>query len=298
MQKKHSFFGSDRIFDWFNYLIMIIIAIIFIWPLWFVIIASVSDPDAVWAGEVILYPIEFTLSCYKRIFEYEQIWIGYRNTIFYTLVGTTLNVVMTILVAFPLSRKNLMFGGFFSKMFMITMYFSGGLIPNYLLVENLGLMNTPLALILPGAISFFNVIIVRTFFANTIPDSLEEAASIDGANTWTYFLKVVLPLSKAIIAIMVLYYAVGHWNSYFNAMIYINDVELQPLQLVLRNILINDSTVDMMESMDMTEQIERMRIAQSMKYGIIIVSAAPLLCIYPFVQKYFVKGVMIGAVKG
>lgn len=298
MKKKSHYVGTDRIFDIVNYCIMAILVLVFVWPLWFVVIASISNPDAVWAGKIILFPQDVTFTCYERIFEYKQIWIGYRNTILYTVAGTTLNVVMTVLVAYPLSRKDLLFGGFFTRMFMVTMYFGGGLIPSYLLVQRLGMVNTPLALIIPGAVSFFNVIIAKSFFTNTIPDSLEEAASIDGANTWTYFLKIVLPLSKAIVAILVLYYAVGHWNSYFGALIYINDPDLQPLQLVLRNILINDSTVDMMESMDMTEQIERMRIAQTMKYGIIIVSAAPLLCIYPFIQKYFVKGVMVGAVKG
>lgn len=299
MQLK-KMFDSDRMFDIANYIIMGICFIIFAWPLWFVLIASVSDPNAVWAGDVIWAPVDFSLNCYAKIFEYEQIWIGYRNTIVYTVAGTFVNVVMTMLIAFPLSRSKFLLNSFFTKMFMLTMYFSGGLIPNYLLINNLGMIDSPLALILPTAVSFFNVLITRSFFVNNIPDSLEEASLIDGANLWTYFTRIVLPLSKAIIAVMVLYYAVGHWNSYFNAMIYINTPELQPLQIVLRNILINNSTEDMMAASqaDLMDRLEMLRTAEAMKYGIIIVSTLPLLCVYPFIQKHFVKGVMIGAVKG
>lgn len=299
MKRKKRYVNSDMIFDIINYSFMAILLCIFIWPLWFVLIASFSDPNAVWAGKVILIPKSFNLECYKRILGYKQLWVGYRNTILYTVSGTALNIIMTILIAFPLSRKKFMFKGFITKMFMITMYFGGGLIPNYLLVQSLGMVNTPFALIIPGAVSFFNVIIAKSFFENSIPSSLEEASYIDGAGMATYFWKIVVPLSKAIIAVLVLYYAVGHWNNYFSALIYINEPKFQPLQIVLRSILINNSTAEMMDSgVDIMEQLEQIKMAETMKYGIIIVSSVPLLCVYPFIQKYFVKGVMIGAIKG
>lgn len=289
---------QDKIFDFFNIVLMSLLLIIFIWPLWFVIVASFSDPTAVWNGKVLLWPIDFGLECYKAIFDYSDIWLGYRNTIFYTVAGTIVNLIMTITIAYPLSRNDFMLRGFFSIMFMITMYFGGGLIPTYLVVRSLNMVNSPLAMIIPGAVSFHNVIITRTYFQNSIPGSLQDTAEIDGANSWQYLMKIVLPLSKPILAIMALYYGVGHWNSYFSAMIYLNDKKLYPLQIFLRNILISNSISSDLIGLDVTDMAEKAKIAETMKYGIIIVAAAPLLCVYPFIQKYFVKGVMIGAIKG
>lgn len=292
-------FTRDTAFDIFNTITMVILFFIFAWPLWFVIIASVSDPTAVWNGEVIFTPKGFNLDSYKEILKYKDIWVGYRNTIFYTVVGTAINVFMSILVAYPLSRRDFVMKNFFTTMFMITMYFSGGLIPSYLVVQNLGMVNTPWALLIPGAVSFYNVIIMRTYFQNSIPESLQEAAELDGANSWQYLWKIVLPLSKPILAVMVLYYGIAHWNGFFNALIYINDSELYPLQLFLRSILINNTfNPEMLEGLDPAELLEMTRRSETMKYGIIIVATIPVLCIYPAIQKHFAKGVMIGAVKG
>ncbi len=300
MDKRKKFvFDQDGIFDICNIIIMIILLLIFTWPLWFVVIASVSDPTAVLNGEVVLLPKGFNLESYVEIFNYRDIWIGYRNTIFYTVVGTIINVILSIFAAYPLSRKDFVMKNFFITIFMITMYFSGGLIPIYLVVLQLGMVNTVWSLLLPTAISFYNVIIMKTYYQNSIPESLQEAAELDGANTWQYLWKIVLPLSKPVIAVIALYYAMSHWNGFFNALIYINDTELYPLQLFLRNILINNSfNESLMESLSPEEIIEMTRRAEMMKYGIIIISTVPALCAYPFVQKFFVKGVMIGAVKG
>lgn len=289
----------DTVFDAVNVLIMCILFVVFTWPLWFIVIASVSDPISIWNGEVLLLPKNFSLDSYIEILHYNDIWLGYRNTIFYTVVGTLINLAMTILCAYPLSRGDFVLNNFFTKMFMFTMYFTGGLIPTYLVVDKLGLTNTIWALMIPNAISFYNVIITRTYFKNSIPVTLQEAAELDGANTWQYLWKVVLPLSKPILAVMALYYGTAHWNNFFNALIYINDSNLYPLQMFLRSILINNTfNSEMMEALDPVALEAMMRLAETMKYGIIIVSTLPVLCIYPFVQKYFVKGVMIGAVKG
>ncbi len=290
---------SDKVFDIVNVTVMIILLIIFIWPLWFTVIASFSNPKEVWLGNVILWPKGFTLAAYEAIIEYKTIWIGYRNTIFYTVAGTLLNIVMTICAAYPLSRKDFMPRNFFMFMFMLTMYFSGGLIPTYLVVNKLDLTNTPWAMIIPGAVSIYNVIITRTYFINSIPSSLQEAAELDGANSFKFLVKIVLPLSKPIIAVIALYYAVGHWNDFFSALIYINDKNLMPLQSFLRDLLMtNKMSLSSLQGLDAAQTEARMQLAQTLKYSAIIVSTVPVLCIYPFIQKYFVKGIMIGSVKG
>ena len=217
---------SDKIFDAVNVAVMVILLIIFVWPLWFVVIASLSDPAQVWLGNVILLPKKFTTIAYEAVVDYKAIWIGYRNTIFYTVVGTLLNLVMTICAAYPLSRKDFMPRNVLMFLFMFTMYFSGGLIPTYMIVNKLHLLNTPWAMIIPGAVSIYNVIITRTYFINSIPATLQEAAELDGANSFQFLVKIVLPLSKPIIAVIALYYAVGHWNDFFTALIYINDTHL------------------------------------------------------------------------
>lgn len=290
---------SDKIFDIVNLLVMVVLLIVFVWPLWFVVIASFSDPNQVWLGKVLLWPKGFTLISYEELLKYERIWTGYANTIFYTVVGTLVNLVMTVCGAYPLSRKDFMPRHFVMVLLMITMYFSGGLIPTYLVVSKLGLINTRWAMIIPGAMSVYNMIVTRTYFMNSIPSSLQEAATLDGASSFQYLVRIVLPLSKPILAVIGLYYAVGHWNDFYSALIYIYDDSLLPLQSFLRDILMSTKlTLNNMSGMDMATVAAKAQIAQTLKYSVIIVSTVPVLCIYPFIQKYFVKGVMIGSVKG
>ncbi|WP_430697475.1 carbohydrate ABC transporter permease [Metabacillus mangrovi] len=288
---------EDRIFDVLNITVLTIIAILVLYPLYFVVIASISNPDRIYSGDVWLLPKEITFEGYKRIFQDEMIWLGYKNTVIYTVLGTAVNVVLTLMAAYALSRKDLAGRNIFMLLFIFTMFFSGGLIPTYLVVKNLGLVNTIWAMILPKAIAVWNLIVARTFFQSNIPDELLEAAKIDGCSNTKFFLKVVLPLSKPIIAVLVLFYAVGHWNSYFDALIYLNDEGLYPLQLILRNILIqNEAAANMVG--DVASYAAQRRLAELIKYGVIIVAALPLLIVYPFVQKYFVKGALIGGIKG
>lgn len=287
---------ADKAFDVLDYILLTIAFLLVAYPLYFVVIASVSDPIAVYEGRVIIWPIKPTLEGYARIFSYESLFIGYTNTLLYTLIGTAINVVMTITAGYALSRKELVGRNVMMMGVMFTMIFSGGMIPNYLLVRSLGLYNTMWALILPGAVSTWNLIVCRTFFQQTIPDELREAAELDGCGDTGFFLRVVLPLSSSIIAVMVLFYAVSHWNSYYNALIYLSSTSKYPLQLVLRNILIVNTLDDMVN--DVATQAAQQRMGDLIKYGMIIVSSLPLLVLYPFLQKYFVQGVMIGAIKG
>lgn len=287
---------ADRAFNTLDYVLLTIAFLLVAYPLYFVVIASISDPIAVYEGRVILYPIKPTLEGYRRILSYSSLFVGYKNTIIYTLVGTSINVVLTITAGYALSRKELVGRNVMMMGVMITMIISGGMIPNYLLVRSLRLYNTMWALILPGAVSTWNLIVTRTFFQQTIPDELREAADLDGCNDTSFFLQVVLPLSSSIIAVMVLFYAVNHWNSYFNALIYLSSTSKYPLQLVLRNILIVNTLDDMVN--DVATQAAQQRMGDLIKYGMIIISSLPLLVLYPFLQKYFVHGVMIGAIKG
>lgn len=299
IQKKRKPFTQDTLFDGVNIVLMCVLFIVYAWPLWFVLIASVSDPNAIWNGEVLMFPKGFSLEGYLEILHYDDIWTGYRNTIFYTVVGTVINLFLTVMAAYPLSRTDFVMNKFFTKIFMVTMYFSGGMIPLYLVVDNLELVDTVWSQMLPTAISFYNVLIARTYFQNSIPVSLQEAAELDGANTWVYLWRIVLPLSKPVLAVLALYYGMAHWNDFYQALLYLYDKGLYPLQMVLRSILMNNTfSADMLGTME-PEAIERMmRLADVMKYGMIVVATVPALCIYPFVQKHFVKGVMIGAVKG
>lgn len=288
---------SDRIMRDIVYLLMFLLILIILYPLIYVVSSSFSSGEAVSTGKVLLWPVEFSLQGYKAVFAYQQVWVGYRNTIFYTVVGTLLNLMLTIMAAYPLSRKNFQFRNFYMTLFLITMFFSGGIIPNYILMTKLHLTNTRWSLILSGSISVYNMIIMRTYFQNNIPNELLEAAKIDGITDIGYLLKVVLPLSKSILAVITLYYAVAHWNSYFNAMLYLRDESLYPLQLVLRSIL-NVGKVDLSQITD-AEIIKQMRgLSDLMKYSLIIISSAPIIIAYPFVQRFFEKGVMIGSVKG
>ena len=287
---------ADKAFDIMDYILLTFAFLVVAYPLYFVLIASLSDPIAVYEGRVILYPIKPTLEGYARIFSYESLFTGYKNTLIYTAVGTSINVVMTITAGYALSRKDLVGRNVMMMGVMITMIFSGGMIPNYLLVRSLKLYNTMWALILPGAVSTWNLIVTRTFFQQTIPEELREAAELDGCGDTSFFVRVVLPLSSSIIAVMVLFYAVSHWNSYYNALIYLSSTSKYPLQLVLRNILIVNTLDDMVN--DVATQAAQQRMGDLIKYGMIIVSSLPLLILYPFLQKYFVQGVMIGAIKG
>lgn len=271
-----------------------------LYPLLYVLSSSFSEPAEVALGNVILLPRGFTLEGYRYILNYRDIWIGYRNTVFYTLVGTAMNLAVTLPAAYALSRKDMPGNGFFTAMFAFTMFFSGGLIPTYLVYKQLNLINSVWVMLIPGLITMWNTVVCRTFFTNSIPFELQEAARIDGCNDFRIFFRIILPLSMPIIAVMAMFYAVGHWNAYFNAMIYLSDKNLYPLQLFLRSILLLDTTSELLGA-DAETQREVLRLAQlkeSMKYGIIVVSAAPMLMMYPFAQKYFVKGVMVGAIKG
>ncbi len=288
----------DRIFDTYNIVGMSILFVVFTWPLIFVLSASISNPSAVWNGDVVLLPVGLNFDGYKEILAYEEIWIGYRNTILYTVVGTLINVTLTICAAYPLSRKDFVPRNFLMGMFVFTMYFSGGLIPTYLVVDGLNMLDTIWAMVIPGAISVYNVIITRTYFQNSIPESLKEAADLDGANTAQFLFRIVLPLSAPIIAVISLYYGVGHWNSYFSALIYLFDSDKYPLQIFLRDILIQNQVDLDMFGLDLAEAEEKRRLAETIKYGVIIVASVPVLCIYPFIQRHFVKGIMIGALKG
>ena len=290
---------QDKVFDVVNYAVMFVLLLIFVLPLYFVLIASISDPAAVWNGEVVWHPVGANLNGYKAILQYTDIWTGYRNTIIYTVVGTLVNLVMTVCAAFPLSRKDFMARNFFLGMFLATMFFSGGLIPTYLVVQRLNLINSPLAMILPSAVSVVNILITRTYLQNNIPDSLRESAELDGAGTLQFLLRIVLPLSGPILAVMALYYGVARWNSYFDALIYLNSKQLYPLQMFLRDILIqNKVSVENMMGFNPSEMAVKAQLAESIKYSVIIVASVPLLAVYPFIQKYFVKGVMLGAIKG
>lgn len=288
---------NDKIFDIVNTVIMVILIVIFAWPLWFVVIASISDPTLVQAGQVLMLPKGLNFEGYRRIMEYKQIWVGYANSLFYTVVGTMLNMVISVCMAYPMSVKSFALRKPLMIFFMISMYFSGGLIPTYLLVRNLGLINTRWAILVVGMISIYNSLIIRNFFMNSIPEELREAAKLDGANSAQYLIKVVLPLSKAVFAVVGLYYLVSNWNDFTKALYYIYDDTMLPLQSVLRRLLISSKLVeDLVADPEMVEEL--LKQAETMKYGIIIVAAVPMLCVYPFIQKYFVKGVMVGSIKG
>ena len=289
---------SDKVFDAVNVTLICLLVLIFAWPLWFVLISAFSDPSQVYAGKVLLWPKGFTTEAFQNILEYKAIWTGYRNTIFYTLVGTVVNVVITICAAYPLSRNDFAGRKVILYMLLFTMYFSGGLVPTYMIVKSLHLIDSPWAMIIPGACSVYNVLITRTYFKNSIPESLFEAARLDGANSFQYLIKIALPLSKPIIAVIGLYYGVGHWNDYYTALIYLRDMELLPLQSALRDILLTTQLLadDLNIALDVNT-VSRMKLAQTMRYSSIIVSMIPVLAIYPFIQKHFVKGVMIGSIK-
>jgi len=288
---------DDLIFDSVNYFLLTLVLLIIIYPLYFVVIASVSSPLEVLSGNVILLPKSFNLDAYKMIFRDKEILTGYRNTIFYTVVGTFINIVMTIFAAYPLSRKDWVGRKFFTYVLAFTMFFGGGLIPTYILISKLKMINTIWALLIPGAVSVWNVVIMRTYFNSSIPESLTEAAFVDGCSNVKLLFRIIIPLSRPVIAVMVLFYGVGHWNSFFSALIYINSRELFPLQLILREILVQNKYSEEMLIGEET-LMDRQLMAESIKYGLIIVASAPIIAIYPLIQKHFVKGIMVGSIKG
>lgn len=295
MKIKYS--AQDKVFNAVNYVILGSCLIIFLYPIYFVVIASFSDPDAIYLGDVIYAIKDFNIEGYRHLLANAEIWTGYRNSMLYLVIGTIINLIVTIPAAYVLSRKDMPVRKTIVGIFTFTMFFNGGLIPTFLLVKGIGLYDNFLVMVVLGAISVFNLFVAMTFFHTMIPDELLDAGVMDGCTDIQFFLKIVLPLSKAIIAVMALYYGVAHWNSYFNAMIFLKNQELYPLQLVLRDILTMNQVLSGMAGSD-DSVIEQQKIADSIKYGVIIVASLPMLVLYPFVQKYFVQGVMIGSVKG
>ena len=288
----------DKLTYAFNYFLLALFLIIVLYPFVYIISCSFSSGQALISGKVTLFPVDPTLDGYRAILEYRDIWTGFANSFLYTISGTLIGLVLTILAAYPLSRSSLVGRKPIMMLFLFTMLFNGGLVPNYMLILNLGLMNTIWAVILPMTLSAYNVIVARTFFISSIPNELHESAELDGCGEFRFLISIVLPLSKAIMAVLVLWIAIGIWNSYFNPMIYLNDKKKYPLQLILREILLM-ANVDFTKAAANPElYYKNQQLSEILRYGTIIISALPLIILYPFIQKYFVQGVMIGSVKG
>ena len=288
---------GEKVFDIFVYVFLAVCFFIWLFPLLYVVLASVTPYKDVVSASLVIIPSEITLDGYRFIFVNSNMMQAFSNTAFITVMGTLISMVLSVLMAFPLSKKDLPGRAALLKLLVFTMYFSGGLIPTYMVVSNLKLTNTIWAMLLPGAISVYNMILVRTFLKNSIPQALLEVSQIDGCSDAKYFFHILLPLSKPVIAVITLYYAVGHWNAYFNAMMYLSDQELYPLQLILRQILVANQ-VNLNEMVDVEALVAKQGLADVLKYALIVVSTAPILCVYPFLQRFFMKGVMLGSVKG
>jgi len=289
--------AEDRIMYTVVNIVMVLLIIAIGYPLIYVVSSSFSSGAAVTAGRVVLWPVDFSTTGYKIVFSYKLIWTAYGNTIWITVVATVLNVILTTMAAYPLSRRNFQGRTIYTIFFMITMFFSGGMIPNYILMNQLHLNGTRWAIVLSGAISIYNMIVMRTFFVNSVPGELLEAAKIDGITDIGYLFRILIPLSKAVFAVVTLYYAVAHWNAYFNAMLYLRDRNLYPLQLVLRDILKANQNMDLAD-LDPEMLAQARDAANTIKYGLIVVATAPIMVAFPFIQRFFEKGVMIGSVKG
>lgn len=291
---------SDRWFDVCNKAIVWFFILVISYPLVYILSASISDPQYVNSGQMWLYPRGITFEGFERVFQSSEIWLGYRNTIFYTVLGTCINLLVTLTCAYALSRQELIGKKVIMALLVFTMFFEGGLIPTYLLVRDLGMVNTFWSMVIPNAAAMWNIIVTMTFFSVTIPRALEEAAEIDGASQIRTFIQIVIPLSMPIIAVMALFYGVSHWNQYFSALVYLQDRELYPLQLFLREILVQQKiSTELLQNSGSAEAIAKhARIADIIKYAVMIVSAAPLLIVYPFLQRFFIKGIMIGSLKG
>ncbi|MCG7385304.1 carbohydrate ABC transporter permease [Paenibacillus sp. ACRRY] len=288
---------GDRVVEWMIYAALGLVSVVVLYPVFFVGIASISNPENVMRGEVWLWPKNLSLVGYERLFANSELMKGYGNTLLYTVAGTLLNLVMTIAAAYPLSRPDFRGRTVFTILIVFTMFFSGGMIPTYLLIKDLGMLDTFWVMIIPSALSVWNMLIMKTFFQNSIPKEIQEAAFMDGCSNMKVLLRIVLPLSGPVLAVMVLFYAVGHWNSYFNALIYLSDRDKYPLQLFLREILVQGQMQEMVDISD--DSLARsMMDAEAIKYAAVIITNLPMLILYPFLQKYFIKGVMIGAVKG
>ena len=294
MHRRKEKFNSNTVYTIIVYTIAIVAAIFWVYPLIFVVSASLSSPEALLAGEVFLFPKGFTLAAYEYIFKSPNIMTGYRNTIFYSVFGTLYNMILTICAAYPLSRPNLRGKGFITAMMTFTMFFGGGMIPTYLNLRDLGMLDTPLVMFVPAAISVTNFIIMRNYFTQSVPAELIEAAHMEGASELQILTKIVLPLSKSILGVLTIYYMSGHWNSYFSAMIYLSKDELRPLQVFLRRVLIQGGMDGMSTGSTMTDSL----IYETLKYSIIVVSTLPMLVGYLLVQKSFKKGIMMGSLKG
>ncbi len=288
--------GRDVVFDAILYSICAVLLLIILYPLWFIVIASFSDPSAVAGGHVWVWPVGFTLDGYDELLKQPKVWLGYRNTIAYTVAGTLIGLAVNIPAAYALSRKDLWGRKGLMGLYVFTMFFSGGLIPIFLTVQQAGLYNTFWVLVLPFSVSAYNIIVARTFFETSLPPDLWDAAQIDGCGNLRFFFTMALPLSKAVISVIALWTAVGQWNSYFNALIYIRDENLYPLQLIMRNILITNQNFAALGTGEAA--MIAMRRANLVRYAMIIIATVPIMCVYPFIQKYFDQGVMIGAVKG
>ena len=302
LKRKNPLYAGkeELLFDIVNYTLMFAVLAIILYPLLYIVGASFSEPSKVASGEMWLLPKGFTLEGYARLFKYGEIWMGYSNTVFYTFAGTIINLAVTLPCAYALSRKDFVGRTFLSILFMITMFFSGGLVPAYLIIKQLNLLDTRTILLIGGATAAYNLFIARSFFATTIPYELQEAGRLDGCSNWKLFTRIVLPLSTPIIAVLAMFFGVGHWNSYFGAMIYLKDRSLYPLQLILREILIQSKVAAemAMTDADLVESLAaKARISELIKYTSIIVSTVPMLALYIFFQRYFVQGVMLGAVK-
>lgn len=294
---------GDKIFLGFVYFFLLLALVIVLYPLIYIVSASISNPHMVNSGEMWFLPKGITLEGYKTLLGNNSIWRGYANTIYYTVLGTSINLLVTLPCAYALSRDDFYGRKAFTNFMIVTMFLSGGLIPSYLLIRSLGMLNTVWALVIPGAVSVYNVVVTRTFFQSTIPKEMEEAAIVDGCSDFRLFLQIVLPLSTPIIAVMALFYGVGHWNSFFSALIYLSDKSMYPLQMVLREILILQDMSSNTVGSNVTAEVANMlyskqQLAVVIKYGVMIVSSLPVIIIYPFLQKYFVKGMMVGSIKG
>ena len=287
---------NDLIFNIILYGISAFILLIVIYPMYFIIIASFSNPTEVANGKVWFVPSQFTVDGYKEIMRHAELWVGYRNTIVYTALGTVIGLAVNIPAVYALSRRDLVGRRVFTLFFVFTMFFGGGLIPTYFTIRNFGLYDTIWVMVLPFSVAVYHIIIARTFFDSSLPQGILDAAMIDGCGNLRFFFQIALPLSKAVLAVIALYTAVGQWNAYFNALVYIRTEELKPLQLVVRNILITNQA--MAGTGDGLAAQEARRLSELMKYAVIIISTVPIMCIYPFVQKYFSQGIMIGAIKG
>lgn len=286
----------DRILLAGVWILLLLIMLVILIPILFILASSFSSPDAVSAGKVLLWPVDFSLAGYEVIFQSPNILRGFLNSIAYTFMATVVGVGLTLLAGYPLSRKDLKIRGPVMFLFTVTMFFNGGMIPTYLVVSQLNLIDSFWAMILPTAMGVWNVILIKTYIQSSIPLEIYESASIDGCSDWKYFINMVIPLSKPIIAVMVLLYAVGKWNDFMSGLLYINTTSKYPLQLILRNILVMNDSTGM--AMNLTEQMSRQAMKNLMQYSLIIVSSVPVMILYPFIQKYFVKGIMMGSIKG